>query len=349
MKTKIMLIITLILVILSGCQTKTEETTKVGAILPLTGPASFLGGLMYDGMALADEQIQSLDVIYEDCAGDQKLAISAFQMLTEFKEVDALVTVLTPVAEVIAPLAQEKQVPLLLTSVSVDDVEDGRDFVFRDFTSAKQDASISGEFAKEELKAETAAIIYILTDFGKSYADYFEEAFDGEVKHFTFEMPDKDFRTQLAQVKALDYEVLYVIGYDKHIISIIKQAKELQIDTTFMTGWVVASPIVVETAKDIVEDVYITTPEFYFDDREEIKQFKEDFHKKYGYSPDAYAAMGYDTVMILAHAGKDIQKGLSEISGYESLMGIMTVDEDGGMSFPLKMAKLIDGQVVVIE
>jgi len=341
----------LILIIISGCKVEhnVKEEVTVGAMLPLTGPASFLGGLMYKGVELADEQAEGLRVIYEDCPGDQKIAMNAYQMLAEIRDVDVLISALTPVSQVVAPLAEENQIPLLMTAVSLDYLEDGRDYVFRDFTTAKQDASISGRYAKNELNAETAAVMYLLNDFGQSYADHFEESFEGEVKFFGFEMADRDFRTQLFKIKESGFDVFYVIGYESHIINIVKEAKELNIDTTFMTNWVVASPLIIEMAQGAVDGIYITTPEFYLNDGGYVKKFKQDFFNKYGHYPDAYSALAYDAVMMIERSLPNIKSGLSEITGYQSLMGEMTVDEDGEMSFPLQMAKVVDGEIVVLD
>jgi branched-chain amino acid transport system substrate-binding protein len=345
------LLVALALLIITGCGVsgevvKTEDLLTIGAILPLTGPASFVGQEHLKGMELAVDS--GIEIIYEDSAANPKNAINQFTTLVTFQNIDAAIAILTPVAEVVSPLAQQHEIPLLLTTVSLDSVEDNRDFVFRDFTNSKQDAGLSARFAREHLNATTAIILYIFDDYGQSYSDAFTAEFGGAVKTFGFERSEADFRSQLLKAKALESDVLYVIGYDNHIVNVVRQAKELEINTTFMSNWVLASPLILENAKGAVDDVYITTPDFYVDTREEVVEFKEGFFSKYGHYPDAYAALGYDAVKMLefAHKSGDIKAGLQEISGYRSLMGEMSVDQDGEMSFPLRFAKVVDGSVI---
>ena len=63
----------LILIVLAGCVTENttkEETLKIGAILPLSGPAAIFGESIVQGMEIALEDLAEEDIIIESKAKD---------------------------------------------------------------------------------------------------------------------------------------------------------------------------------------------------------------------------------------------------------------------------------------
>ncbi len=85
-----------------------------------------------------------------------------------------------------------------------------------------------------------------------------------------------------------------------------------------------------------------------------IQEFNKKFEDKYGKSPDAFNALGYDTVYLLADAikragGPDstkIKDALAETTELELITGLYSVDDN---HHPIKSATIleyVDGETV---
>ncbi|MBD8007702.1 ABC transporter substrate-binding protein [Bacillus sp. Sa1BUA2] len=80
-----------------------------------------------------------------------------------------------------------------------------------------------------------------------------------------------------------------------------------------------------------------------------IQDFKEKFKAKYNQSPNAFNALGYDTVYLLKDAieragevdSKKIKEELEKTDGLELITGLYSVDEN---HHPIKSATILEFQ-----
>ena len=334
-----------------------EEVIKIGAVLPLSGPGSFFGEETMKGMELCNEEA-NLTIIYEDSQTNPSVGVSAFQKLVDVDKINIVITAFSSISNAIVPVAKEKNVPIIMTLVSAEEVaKKGGELVFRYFTSGEQEAPIIANYAIKNLKLKNFAIIYLNDEYGQSYRNAFKnevEKLGGAlVEEQTFLRGDTDFRTQLTKIKFNNPDAIYIIGYNTHIINVIKQIKELEIDATILTNWILASPDVRKGNEEILEGIYLTTPSFYFSNKTSIKQFKEKFAEKYGKEPSAYAAIGCDIVNLLKkYQNPDISKlisNLKNIKDYEGVMGTLNSDVFGEIRVDLYPAKIENRSMVVLR
>ena len=115
---------------------------------------------------------------------------------------------------------------------------------------------------------------------------------------------DTDFRSTLTRIKGANPDVIYVPGYYEEVGLIVNQARELGIDVPMMGGDGWDSPVLLELAgAEALNNTFVTnfySPE---DPDPAIQQFNEAFKAKYnGNTPNAFHALGYDTVYFLADA-----------------------------------------------
>ncbi len=89
---------------------------KVGAILPLSGPASGIGDTMKAGLVLAEREINArqnelkIEVRFEDTRSETKNAVSAFKRLVDVEGVEIIFTVVSGAAMALKPLAERQRV-----------------------------------------------------------------------------------------------------------------------------------------------------------------------------------------------------------------------------------------------
>jgi len=332
-----------------------KDEIKIGAVLPITGVISYLGDELKNGMELANME-EKLDITIEDSAASPKDGASAFNKLIDVDGVDINVVALSSVAGAVTPIADTKQIPVIHSVVSASGVAAQSDYVFRYFTSGAQEAPVMAKYAMDEIGLKTFAQIYLNDEYGLSYSEAFTDYITtggGEISiEEIFNREDNDFRTQLAKIKAINPDAIYITGYDNHIVKIIAQCRELDIESELLTNWIMANPKNQENSGEDLNGVYFTTPDYYLEEKSDYtKDFIANYTEEFGRAPSAYAGMAYDVVKILATVKKsdNLLEDLKKVSNFESTMGSISVDKDGEFIFPLYPARMVNQKVEVYK
>ncbi|RLE37751.1 hypothetical protein DRJ17_05870 [Candidatus Woesearchaeota archaeon] len=353
------------LVIVGGCEQKQENIIKIGAILPLTGPGSYLGEQARDGMLLAQEEINfnggingaKIKITFEDSKADAKEAINAFNRLIQLEHPNAVITAFTSPTLAIIPLAEENKIPLLTTITSGPDIAKKGKYIFRVFTNADMDAPVMAKTLVEN-GLINFGVLYINDDYGVSYYEAFKktvENYNGKVVVAeTFSRADTDFRTQLLKIKNAKPEAIYIVGYDNHYIISFRQTKELGLHQVLAGNWILASPNVLDKMQGNAEGVYTTTPTYYLDQLDnKNERFNTRYKERFNKTADAYSAFGYDSLMLISKAAaikgaqpEQIRTGLLEVN-YNGLMGNLNFDSNGEINFKLYPARIKEGELVL--
>lgn len=333
-----------------------NNNVAVGAILSLTGPAQYFGEETKKGMDLANYD-GAVNFIYEDSRSDATTAISAYNKLKSQDKIQAVVLLLSNVANAVIPITEKDKMFSVQTLVSAKKIQG--EMAIRYFTSAEQEAPIMAEFAKNNLKLQTVALLASTDDYGKTYAEVFKTTFENLggkiVLNESYDKKDQDFKTQLVKIKNSAAEGLYIIGLDTHLVNAFRQMNEFGLKQVKMTNWVMASPSVQAKVGVNAEGVYMTTPKYYLADNKKVAAFTEAYQKKYGSLPSAYSAVGYDLTGLFREAVKgatnsqDILNNFKNIKDFDGLMGKLNVNEKGEITIPLIPAKMEGGKMIVLN
>jgi branched-chain amino acid transport system substrate-binding protein len=349
-------ILVLIGFILSGGLTSKHDTVAVGAILSLTGPAQYFGEETKKGMDLANQD-GSVNFVYEDSRSDATTAISAYNKFKSQDKIQAVVLLLSNVANAVIPITEKDKMFSVQTLVSAKKIQG--EMAIRYFTSAEQEAPIMAEFAKNNLKLQTVALLASTDDYGKTYAEVFQTTFENLggriVINESYDKKDQDFKTQLVKIKNSDAEGLYIIGLDTHLVNAFRQMNEFGLKQVKMTNWVMASPSVQAKVGINAEGVYMTTPKYYLADNKKVADFTKAYQEKYGSLPSAYSAIGYDMTGLFreavkgANSSQEIMNNFKSIKNFDGLMGKLNVNENGEITIPLTPARIEGGKMIVIN
>jgi branched-chain amino acid transport system substrate-binding protein len=345
-----------------------EDVIKIGANLELSGAVASYGSSIADGIELAVEEInkdggidgKQIEIVKVDNKSDAAEATNAAIKLTSQDQVTAIIGAATSgntVAQ--AQIANDNKTILLSpsgTSPNVTVSEDGKlnEFVFRTSFIDPFQGTVAANFAADELKVTKAAIFAdSASDYAKGLAASFKETFEaagGEiVSEESYVAKDTDFRSTLTRIKAENPEFIFIPGYYEEVGLIVKQAREMGIDVALMgaDGW--DSPKLVELAgAEALNNTFITNHYSSEDPDEKIQTFVSTFKEKYDdKSPDAFNALGYDSVYLLADAieragGVDatkIKDALAETKDLSLVTGTVTVDENHN---PVKSATVLE-------
>jgi branched-chain amino acid transport system substrate-binding protein len=347
--------------VLAGCNSsstsgeKDGETIKIGANLELSGGVASYGQSIEEGLKLAIEEInkegidgKKLELVTFDNKSDAAEATNGAIKLISQDKVSAIIGAATStntLAQV--EIAQKNKTPLITPTGTNSTItfKDGvlNDFVFRTCFIDPFQGTVAANFASKDLKVKNAAIIIdSSSDYSKGLASSFQKSFESSggkvVAEEAYVAKDTDFNAILTNIKAKNPEFVFLPGFYEEVGLIIKQARALGIDVPIMGGDGWDSPTLVDIAgAGSLNNTFITNHYSSGDSDSKVQDFVKAFQGKYkDKSPDAFAALGYDTAYFLADAIKragsgdpeKIRKALEETDGLAVVSGNLKVNEN---------------------
>ncbi|MFA7366233.1 MAG: ABC transporter substrate-binding protein, partial [Synergistaceae bacterium] len=205
--TKKILVAFCIVLVMAG-MAMAADTVKIGVYLPVTGGNAIGGQLELDGVKLAHKEAptvlgKKVEIIFVDNKSDKVEAANAVKRLVDKEKVNAIIgTYGSSLAMAGGEVAEKARIPMVGTSCTNPLVTQGKKYVFRVcFIDPFQGAGAAA-FAKEELKAKTAAcLIEVTEDYSVGLASFFERNFTKNggkiVSKLNYQKGDQDFTAQL--------------------------------------------------------------------------------------------------------------------------------------------------------
>lgn len=324
-------------------------TIKIGEFASLTGKEATFGISSHEGTLMAIEEINAaggvlgkkLELLTEDTQskpGEPRTVVN--KLIAR----DGVVAMLGEVASSrsleAAPLCQESKVPMISPSSTNPKVTQTGDYIFRVCFIDPFQGTVMANFAMRTLKAKKVAVFTdVKSDYSKGLAQFFKEQFlknGGQiVAELDFNGGDKDFKAQLTAIKAANPDAVFVPGYYTDAALIAIQAKQLGLNVPLMGGDGWESEKLTEIGKDAVEGHYFST-HYHPDVGSPLsKKFVENYKKRWnGKTPDALAACGYDSAIVLADAikragsteGPKVRDAIVATKDFEAVTGKITIN-----------------------
>ncbi len=343
---------------------KKEEEIRIGFMTDLSGPASAYGLEIQRGAQLAIDDIKKqnedikLDVIFEDdkCSGLEGATIA-----NKFINIDKLKvtggTVCSTVAMSIAPIMEENKVIHLATGASSPELSEAGDYIFRVWPSDDFEAIVLAEHVSSKLNIKNIGILCVNSEFAGPLKDAFSQKFKEKGGNIlgleTYNVNEKDFKTQLSKLTTKNIEAIYLITNPPELPIILKQIKELNFEGDILSyGPAVQAEGVIDSAKENIEGLYYAHP-----DQRDSEWFRQQYSSFYDAQPGLGAGVGYDTLMLLYKAsskcGSDDSKCVKEflynIKNYAGASGKISFDENGDVFIPAVIKQIKNGKPVVIQ
>lgn len=333
-----------------------KETIKVGLVLPMTGGQATLGQENNNGIKLALEKIHKtskfkFETYLEDDKSESLEATNAIRKLININKVNAIIGEATSTNSLaMAPIAQAAKIPMFSPSATNVKVTQTGNFISRACFTDDFQGVVMAKFAIENLKLKNGLI---LTDKSADYSIGLSKSFKEEFlrlggkfatdEELTYIQKDIDFQTILRKVKRANPEVIFIPGYYTEVGLIIKSARSLGINAVILGGDGLDSPKLFEIAGDAVKGIYISS-HFAPDDKDPaVQAFVKEYEKAYKMKPGAMAALGYDSMGILADAvarakstsSEDINAALIATKDFVGITGMITIDENRNSKKPV--------------
>ncbi len=353
---KIVVMLMIAFVFVSMCfaggnqEESSSESIRIGFIGPLTGDYANYGTLCKQAVQMAIEEINAnggingveIKLYAEDSEGDSQKALAAMEKLSSSDKVCAIVgPVLTGEAFSVAERAQAEGIVIITPSASHKDITNIGDYIFRTTPSDGLQGEVAGMYWYEVLGYRKLAVLYAKNDYSQGLYESMSETFTAEggqiVATATFMVGDKDFKTQLTNLKNTDAEAIYIPDYTAEMAQILEQASQLGIDKPFLSSDGFLSEEIYTLAGQYTNGVvYTASAKLVESDKNKV--FKENYTAKWGIGPDSFASNAYDATYILASViekvgtnREAIKKGMQQVKDFEGVNGIINFAENGDL------------------
>ncbi|MCA1906047.1 MAG: ABC transporter substrate-binding protein [Desulfarculus sp.] len=321
------------------------EPVKLGLLLPITGSNAPYGQNALRGFKLAQEARPTVlgrpvEYVVVDNKSDNIECSNAASRLIQKDKVAAIVGPLSSKnALAAAPLCEAAKVPMISPWATNPLVTQGRKYAFRVCFIDPFQGQVGANYAFNELKARTAALMVdVSQDYCVGISGFFERAFTklgGKIVLKTmYNTNDQDFSAQLAAIKQAKPDILYVPAYFTEGALIARQARELGVNIPMLGGDASQADELIKIGGEAVEGLAFTT---HFDEQgvttESGKAFVKNYRQLYNEAPDSCSALTYDAYNVLLDAIERQQsldpealvKGLEATKDFPGVTGVMTL------------------------
>lgn len=344
------------------------DTIKVGGLLEMTGGSASFGISGKNGIDLALKKINEKGVL-----GGKKLSLVVADTKSEASEATNGMQKLISQDKVVAVIGPNQSSAVIASGainngakvvditpmgtnpdVTVDPkTKQVKPYSFRTCFIDPFQGTVMASFASNELKVKKAAI-YIdnTSDYAKGLAQFFKENFvknGGQVViEEAYLQKDTDFKSTLTKIKAAQPDFIYIPGYYQEVGLIVKQAREMGINVPMAGGDGWDSAKLPEIAgKAALENTFFSSLYSPDDTSDLNKEFVAEYKKAYNTNPDVFAALAYDSTLLVAKAIEDagsadpakIAEAMAKIKGFKGVSGEVTFNEQHN---PIKSAVIIE-------
>lgn len=348
------------------------ETIKIGEYASLTGKDATFGISSHEGTLMAIEEINAaggvlgkkLELLTEDTQckpGEPATVVN--KLVTRDNVVAVLGEVASSRSLEAAPICQQNKIPMISPSSTNPDVTKTGDYIFRVCFIDPFQGTVMANFATKTLKAKKVAVFTdVKSDYSKGLAKFFKERFIANGGKIAVELDynggDKDFKAQLTTIKAANPDGVFVPGYYTECALISVQAKQLGLNVPLFGGDGWESSKLFEIGGKAVEGNYLSTHYYPGAGSELSKRFVENYGKRWnGKMPDALAACGYDSALVLADAikragtteGSKLRDAIAATRNFPAVTGTITVNENRDATKSAVILKIKGGKYEYLE
>lgn len=292
-----------------------EGAFKLGGTGPLTGGAAIYGNAAKNGAQIAADEINAaggavkFELRYEDDAHDAEKAVNAYNALKDWGMQISLGSVTSKPAEATSAESFADGIFSLTPSASSPATIAGKDNVFQMCFSDPNQGTASAQYIGMQNLAKSVAIIWKSDDvYSKGIRDTFLEEADAQgldvVSDTTFSDGNAtDFSVQLNDAKNNGAELVFLPMYYEPASLILAQASAMGYAPKWF-GVDGMDGILTMQGFDasLAEGVMLLTP-FNADAADDATaKFVAEYQKRFGETPNQFAADGYDCVYAYKQA-----------------------------------------------
>lgn len=357
----------------SGCKKSGDggdgTTIVVGEVAAMTGGTATFGQSSHAGTQMAIDEINAaggvlgkqIKLIPEDDQSKQgEAGIVAKKLISREKVVAMLGEVASGRSLEMAPICNTAGVPMISPASTNDHVTETGPYIFRVCFTDSFQGTVMSKFALSKGWKRIAVLVDTKQDYSVGLSGFFKNHFKANGGTITGEQSygsgDKDFKAQLTALKAGNPEAILASGYYGETSLIAKQARELGITVPLMGGDGWDSPSLVAVAGTAIEGCFFSNHFSTEDKSPRIQEFVKKYQAKHKTVPDAMAALGYDSALILGDAikragtteSKALRDAIAATKDFDGVTGRITLDVNRNANKPAVVLTIKGGKYAYV-
>jgi len=355
MKTARFAALALALLTLLGCS-RESDTLKIGAVLSVTGPASFLGEPEKNTLLMLQEQINAAGgvegrkvevIVYDDESDVNKCVMAAKKLIEQDKVAVVLGPSISGNTLAIAKFFAPAKLPLVSCAAAEKIVKPVDPWVFN---TPQLDRHAVGKILADAKKKgyKKLAILTVSDGYGQAGRAVLQELVPAQgfalAADEVFGPKDTDMTAQLTSIKGSAPDAIICWGTNPGPAVVARNRAQLGLKTPLYMSHGVASKKFIELAGEAAEGLILPAgrllasaqaPEGH-PQKALLTRYVADYAKKFGAPPSAFGGHAYDAftlVMAAVKAGKSvapqaIRDNLEKIAGMPGTAGIYTMSPE---------------------
>ncbi len=348
-----------------------QDPIKVGEVASLTGKEADFGRFSHRGTLLAIEHLNAaggvlgkkFELLTEDNqskAGES--ATAARKLVSRDKVVALLGEVASSRSLEIAPIAQTAKIPMVSPASTNPKVTETGNYIFRVCFIDPFQGTVMAKFALQRGWKKVATLTSVSSAYSVGLGKFFKETYlaGGGVipAEQKYAESDKDFHAQLTAIKATGADAIFVPGYYTEAALISKQARELGLTVPLFGGDGWEGEPLLEIGGTAVEGIFFSTHYSSEDTAPAVQNFVKAYKARWGgETPNAMAALGYDSAMVLADAmkragttdGTKLRDALAATKDYLGVTGKTSIDAQRNATKAAAIFTVKNGKFAFVE
>jgi len=356
-----------------------KDTIKIGAILAVTGPASFLGAPEAKTLEMLVDEFNKkggikgnkIELIIKDSGASPEKAISFAKQLIEEDKVFAIIGPSTSGETMkIKNIAEESKTILLSCAAAEVIVNPVAKYVFK--TPQKDSDAVLKIFQNMKKKGITKiGVLSSNTGFGKAGKEQIEKlAPENGITILVNEVYDKaasDLTAEVTKLKAANVQAIVNWSIEPAQAIVIKNAKQIGLNVPLYQSHGFGNIEYVKAAGPAAEGVIFPAGRLLVADslpksnkqKAVLLKYKKDYETKFKEDVSTFGGHGYDAFMILANAiekaGTDKEKVRDTIENMKGFVGtggifnFSATDHNGLDIDAFEMLTVKKGKFVVLK
>jgi branched-chain amino acid transport system substrate-binding protein len=317
-----------------------EGPILIGLSGALTGGDAILGQTQREGVQLALDEIneddgiqgRQIELVTEDEANDPSRMAEIAQKFVTRDQVDAIIGGTNDgTAQVLAQVAEQSQVPLIVPFANGDQITQGKKWSFQ--VDVASTAFVQGivDFATENF--DRIGIVYDDNAFGQADRDFALEDLEAvnvePVAVISIPNEGTDFTPQLSQFRDSDAQVLIAPISGTNAAQLRKDMTRLNYEPLIAGPNSLAFQSMIDVGGEFVEHK-VLLEDVIDETKPEVVEFQEKFRAAYDKeATSGFELLGYDAMNIMAFALKQaggtdkakVRDAIEGLSNYEAVSG----------------------------
>ncbi|MCI8649023.1 MAG: ABC transporter substrate-binding protein [Anaerotruncus sp.] len=328
-----------------------SDEIKIGAIDPITGAQAVFGQDSLNGKMMAIEEINAkggvlgkkLVLISEDDGAQAAQAATvATKLITQDKVVAIAGAHGSSSTLAVMEVLNKYHIPCVTPGSSSPTItSSGCAWISRGIPDDRLQSRILVKYAKEQDNLKKLGVLYSNDDYGKGGYDAAVKAgeeYGLEVVGESFMSDDQNFTTQISKLKdaGCDGVMLWCVYTPGSLIC--KQMRDMGWEPKRYASPGINNPQAFELSDGALDGVVNTTGFVAADPDEYVQDWIKRYEEKYKIAASQTAAVGYDSIMLIAEAieragstdAEKVQEQIRSTKDFKSLKGILTINHETG-------------------